>query len=641
MKVRVIFVTILVTFMFLGCSLQVPKNEKLVSGGQATELSGEDKAPLTGSVEFYTGKNFTGSKLTFTWGINNIAKFPSTFQRTISSFKIAGGARALFFEGERYLYRAQYFESDSVADMSANGKDFDNKAMSVVFVLPESSRTIQEVAILSVITNARGDETKRYVSANVDLNDAPICANRYVRGPWEEFDLIFLDKECIVFALRAKANNRYVCRDLHKDNIALYANRDGIGLWEMFTFFPYQVFTNVKGIISDTSPRLQLHSLSSTTVARITVSPELPNRQLYSEIGSRPWAIDYIYVQNLRPQNSFNIPLLVHPYTADPSAHLFDGKIFLYCSHDADEEPQIKSGSDSYMMRDYYVYSMDSPTSPVKSYYELGAEPNGITTPSLKLENIQWAKSQLWAPDATKKGSTYYFYFPAKATEQVSGCDVFRIGVATASTPYGPFTAEANYIQGTFSIDPCVFEDNGNYYIIFGGLWGGQRENWSLRNGQWVFDPNAPHPEINPYNTNPVLGPIIARLNSDMKSLAETPREILLYESDGSRMLYSNVNFVFFEGPWLNKVNGKYYLTYSTGQTHNIVCAVSDNIYGPYTNTGVIILSDVDPNICWTTHHSIIQFNNKWYLFYQNSDLGTKVDYKRNIRVKEINFPPQ
>lgn len=122
---------------------------------------------------------------------------------------------------------------------------------------------------------------------------------------------------------------------------------------------------------------------------------------------------------------NFDQPLIRDLYTADPSAHVFGGKIYLYPSHDIDHPgATVDDSGDQYAMCDYHVFSMD----------EVGAEvrDHGL---ALRLEDIPWASQQLWAPDAAEKGGRYYFYFPARDAE-----GVFRIGVATADCPEGPFT---------------------------------------------------------------------------------------------------------------------------------------------------------------------------------------------------------
>lgn len=46
-------------------------------------------------------------------------------------------------------------------------------------------------------------------------------------------------------------------------------------------------------------------------------------------------------------------------YTADPSAHVFNGKIYIYPSHDIDAGIPENDNGDHFAMRDYHVFSMD------------------------------------------------------------------------------------------------------------------------------------------------------------------------------------------------------------------------------------------------------------------------------------------
>jgi GH43 family beta-xylosidase len=156
-------------------------------------------------------------------------------------------------------------------------------------------------------------------------------------------------------------------------------------------------------------------------------------------------------------------PLVTHIYTADPSAHVFDGKIYIYPSHDIESGIPENDNGDHFDMRDFHILSMDSINGKVTDH--------GV---ALDKKDIPWAGRQLWAPDAAYKNGTYYLFFPLK-----DKTDIFRIGVATSKNPAGPFKAEAEPIKGSYSIDPCVFKDkNGNFYMYFGGIWGGQLQRW-------------------------------------------------------------------------------------------------------------------------------------------------------------------
>src|ERR1700753_3931780 len=82
-------------------------------------------------------------------------------------------------------------------------------------------------------------------------------------------------------------------------------------------------------------------------------------------------------------------PLINTIYTADPSAHVFNGKIYVYPSHDiATNIPDDDLGSE-YAMRDYRVLSMDHVGGPVT-----------VGPVALDVKDVPWAAKQMWAPDA-------------------------------------------------------------------------------------------------------------------------------------------------------------------------------------------------------------------------------------------------
>ncbi|WP_078543297.1 glycoside hydrolase family 43 protein [Litchfieldia alkalitelluris] len=306
-----------------------------------------------------------------------------------------------------------------------------------------------------------------------------------------------------------------------------------------------------------------------------------------------------------------NKPIVNHIYTADPSAHVFEGKLYIYPSHDLDHNGPSNDNGDQYAMEDYHVLSMDNFNSPCIDHGEV-----------LHLRDIPWAKQQLWAPDAAYKNNTYYLFFPARDKD-----NIFRIGVATSTKPEGPFTPQDSYIPGSFSIDPAVLVDEDQKaYMYYGGLWGGQLEKWQTG----TFVPDAEGPAEN----EPALGPIIAELSEDMLTFKEKPQEISIVDEDGNPILAGDEERRFFEGAWVHKYNGNYYLSYSTGTTHSIVYAISEKPEGPYIYKGKILT----PVLGWTTHHSIVEFNDKWYLFYHDCSLSGGVNHKRSVKYSELKY---
>ena len=201
--------------------------------------------------------------------------------------------------------------------------------------------------------------------------------------------------------------------------------------------------------------------------------------------------------------------------------------------------------------------------------------------------------------------------------------------MAISKSPAGPFTAEPNYIEGSFSIDPCVFVDEDSQaYMYFGGLWGGQLEKW--KTGE--FDPEGQGPR----SSEPALGPRVAKLTADMRHFDGPAQEVSIIDQYGTPLLAGETNKRFFEASWMHKFNGQYYFSYSTGDTHYLCYAIGDNPYGPFTYTGRIL----NPVVGWTTHHSIIEFRGKWYMFYHDSSLSKGVTHLRCVKVTELIHDP-
>lgn len=92
-----------------------------------------------------------------------------------------------------------------------------------------------------------------------------------------------------------------------------------------------------------------------------------------------------------------------------------------------------------------------------------------------------------------------------------------------------------------------------------------------------------------------------------------------------------------FEAAWMHRYKGMYYFSYSTGFTHFLVYATGISPCGPFTYQGRIL----EPVIGWTTHHSICEFEERWWLFYHESSLSGKKDHLRNVKIREIFYDEQ
>ena len=210
-------------------------------------------------------------------------------------------------------------------------------------------------------------------------------------------------------------------------------------------------------------------------------------------------------------------PVIDNQFTADPTARVFNGKIYMYPSHDIPSVITHYDGSAWFSMEDYHVFSSEDLTHWTD---------HGVI---LKQEDVPWGKPDaysMWAPDCVERNGKYYFYFPNASKD-----GGFAVGVAVADNPEGPFVCEPEPIKGIAGIDPCVLlASDGNAYIFWG-------------NGR------------------------CAKLKDNMKELADdNPREIVRwgdreFEMVGVHCLKDLPNRQA-EGPFAFEYDGNYYLTY-------------------------------------------------------------------------------
>jgi len=311
-------------------------------------------------------------------------------------------------------------------------------------------------------------------------------------------------------------------------------------------------------------------------------------------------------------------PFITSTYTADPSAHVFEGKVYIYPSHDRETDIQFNDNGDQYDMADYHVFSTSSLDPPER------VVDHGVV---LRMEDIPWVSKQLWAPDAATKNGKYYLYFPARDKQ-----GIFRIGVAVGDRPEGPFTPDPEPIKGSYSIDPATFvDDDGSAYLYFGGLWGGQLQCY--QGGNDVFDASWQGPKEPSGEGVKAMGPRVGKLTEDMRQFDSEVQEItILAPETGKEIDADDHDRRFFEAAWMHKRNGVYYFSYSTGDSHFLCYATGSSPLGPFTYGGRIL----EPVLGWTTHHSVVEFKGKWYLFYHDCELSKGVDHLRSVKVKEI-----
>ena len=263
-------------------------------------------------------------------------------------------------------------------------------------------------------------------------------------------------------------------------------------------------------------------------------------------------------------------------------------------------------------MKDYHVLSID------------GDPMTGAVTDhgkALDVADVPWAEKQMWDNDVVEKDGKYYLIFSAK---DYNG--VFRLGVAVADRPEGPFRPEDNPIRGSYSIDPAVFkDDDGSIYVYFGGIWGGQLQRY--KDNKMLKNEHLPEGKEDPLPSR------VARLTDDCLQFAEEPKAVVIVGENG-KPLPADDPHRFFEASWMHKYNGKYYFSYSTGDSHLLCYAVGDNPYGPFVYQGVIL----EPVVGWTTHHAIAEYDGRWFLFHHDCVPSNDTTWLRSLKVMPLEY---
>ncbi len=325
-------------------------------------------------------------------------------------------------------------------------------------------------------------------------------------------------------------------------------------------------------------------------------------------------------------------------FMADPSGHIFGDRLYIYPSHDRDSKEAFDDDGGHFQMRDYHVLVLDDPEQ---------AEARDLGK-ILDINDVPWAEKQLWDSDVLEHNGRYYLIFSAK-----DWGGEFRLGVAVAERPEGPFVAQQQPIRGALSIDPCVFkDDDGEVYVYFGGLWGGQLQWHTPLAAPFVpiAQPDtAPAPEgyvdighapdrktqLYAPAEAPALPSLVARMSDDMLQFAEAPRPVLIVDDNG-QPLRADDPHRFFEASWLHKHNGIYYFSYSTGDSHLLCYATGTSPYGPFRFRGELL----QPVVGWTTHHSIVEWRGRWFLLHHDSVPSGGCTWLRSAKIAELEYEP-
>ena len=263
-------------------------------------------------------------------------------------------------------------------------------------------------------------------------------------------------------------------------------------------------------------------------------------------------------------------PIIRDQFTADPTARVFNGKMYLYPSHDIPAPAGQRQ--DWFCMADYHVFSSENLTD---------WEDHGVIVTHNDVEWVRPESYAMWAPDCVCKNGKYYFYVSTLSKDS----DCKAIGVAVADHPEGPYTDALGkaLVLDTMSNNSPQGEWSSSAHTVFMDDDGTPWLCWGYGNC------------------------FLVRLKRNMTEL------------DGEICALPLENYL--EAPWLYKHGGRYYLAYSSMGTgrENLSYSVAGSIQGPWDYKGPLTGMAEDS---YTIHPGIVDFDGKSYLFYHNGTLS-------------------
>ena len=228
-------------------------------------------------------------------------------------------------------------------------------------------------------------------------------------------------------------------------------------------------------------------------------------------------------------------------------------------------DPSVIKGDDGY----FYLYATeDIRNMPIHRSEDLINWESVGTVFTKETRPTFEPKGGLWAPDINKIGEKYVLYY---SMSRWGGEWTCGIGVATAEKPEGPFIDHGMMFRSSDigvqnSIDPFYIEENGKKYLFWGSFRG-------------------------------IFG---VELTSD--GLAVAPGAVK-----------KQIAGTAYEGTYIHKRNGYYYLFASTGtcceglqSTYQTVVGRSDNLWGPYV--------DKQGNSMLENNHEVLIHKNKKFV---------------------------
>ena len=288
-----------------------------------------------------------------------------------------------------------------------------------------------------------------------------------------------------------------------------------------------------------------------------------------------------------RSQNPF---LPSYEYVPDSEPYVFDGRVYIYGSHDA-------YGVQRLCFNDYVSWS--APIDDLSDWRYEGEMFNRAEDPTYEA-----GKSFLHAPDVTKgEDGRYYLYYPMGG-----------LGVAVSDTPQGPYHflgrvkhadgQEYGSLRGDPMIDdPAVLCEDGHVYLYTG---------YATRRPQNMERLDSLGRKY--------VGAYCTELESDMITVKGEARLVVpgANFADGTSFKENE----FFEASGIRKIGEKYYFVYSSHRLHDLCYAVSDYPDRDFRYGGIIIsnadigLSDNPRAFVGNNHGNIVKIGEDWYVFY-------------------------
>lgn len=307
-----------------------------------------------------------------------------------------------------------------------------------------------------------------------------------------------------------------------------------------------------------------------------------------------------------------NNPLFTQSLMADPTAVEYNGRLYVYGTHDVMEYSKMGNPvKNAFNTHEIHVISSED----LVNWTDHG-------TIDVK-EVAPWAERS-WAPSIAKKevnGETkFYLYFANSGN---------GIGVIEGDSPLGPWrapidkelisreTPNCSASEVPWLFDPAVLvDDDGSAYLYFGG---GTEIGGSA---------SKEEKEANPKSAR------VVKLGEDMVSLDGEPVEL-----DPSYL---------FEDSEINKINGKYVYSYcanfSKGSTEKfggmaaISYMVSDNPMTGFEQKGTLFANPSSVFNCGdNNHHKIIEFKGEYYIIY-HTGLLEKMQFNSNMGYRTLHM---